>query len=40
MTTLSGVNTYTGLTTVSAGVLAYGANNATGSGDLSVGGGT
>jgi len=38
--TLSGANTYTGLTTVSAGTLAYGANNAIGSGDVTVDGGT
>ena len=34
--TLSGSNTYTGLTTVSAGTLAYGTSNAIASGDVTV----
>ena len=34
--TLSGSNTYSGLTTVSAGTLAYGTNNAIAAGDVSV----
>ncbi|MCX5678636.1 MAG: autotransporter-associated beta strand repeat-containing protein [Candidatus Omnitrophica bacterium] len=34
--TLSGANTYTGLTTVSAGTLAYGANNVISTGDVTV----
>jgi autotransporter-associated beta strand protein len=38
--TLSGANTYTGLTTVSAGTLAYGANNVIATGDITVSGGT
>jgi autotransporter-associated beta strand protein len=38
--TLSQTNTYTGSTTVGAGVLAYGAVRATGTGDLAVSGGT
>src|SRR5438094_1023164 len=38
--TLSGVNTYTGLTTVSGGILKEGVNNALASGDLTVSGGT
>jgi autotransporter-associated beta strand protein len=38
--TLSAASTYTGATTVSAGVLAYGIDNATGSGDMVVSGGT
>jgi autotransporter-associated beta strand protein len=38
VTTLSGANTYTGLTTVSAGTLAYGANNVIGTGDVTVSG--
>jgi fibronectin-binding autotransporter adhesin len=37
--TLSGVNTYTGLTNVQAGTLAYGANNALASGAVTVSGG-
>ncbi len=37
--TLSGANGHTGLTTVSAGTLAYGANNALSSGAVTVGGG-
>jgi fibronectin-binding autotransporter adhesin len=38
--TLSGSNTYTGLTTVSAGTLTYGIAKATGPGDVLVSGGT
>ena len=38
--TFSGANTFTGLTTVSAGTLAYGANNALSSGAVTVSGGT
>ena len=38
--TLSGANTYTGLTTVSAGTLAYGISNAIASGAVQVSGGT
>ena len=38
--TLSGLNTYTGLTTVSAGTLVEGVNNALSSGALTVNGGT
>jgi fibronectin-binding autotransporter adhesin len=38
--TLSGANLYTGLTTVSAGTLAYGVNNALSSGAVTVSGGT
>jgi len=38
--TLSGVNTYTGLTTVSQGTLAYGVTNALSSGAVTVNGGT
>jgi autotransporter-associated beta strand protein len=38
--TLAGVNTYTGLTTVSAGTLEYGVTNALSSGDVTVAGGT
>ncbi|MEI6603709.1 MAG: autotransporter-associated beta strand repeat-containing protein [Verrucomicrobiota bacterium] len=38
--TLAGANTYTGLTTVSAGTLAYGIENALGSGAVTVSGGT
>jgi fibronectin-binding autotransporter adhesin len=37
---LSSANTYTGATTVSGGTLAYGTDNATGPGNLSVGGAT
>ena len=36
--TLSGANTYTGLTTVSAGTLAYGASDVIGTGDVTVSG--
>ena len=39
-TTLTGANTYTGLTTVSAGTLAYGADNVISTGGLTVSGGT
>ncbi|MEI6032769.1 MAG: autotransporter-associated beta strand repeat-containing protein [Verrucomicrobiae bacterium] len=38
--TLSGANTYTGNTTVSAGTLAYGANNTLSTGNVAVSGGT
>ena len=38
--TLTGTNTYTGLTTVSAGTLAYGADNVISTGGLTVSGGT
>ena len=38
--TLSGVNTYTGLTTISAGTLAYGVNNAIAAGGVTVDGST
>ena len=38
--TLSGVNTFTGLTTVSAGTLAYGASNVLSTGAVTVDGGT
>ena len=38
--TLSGANTYTGLTTVSAGILAYGASNALSTGAVTVNGTT
>jgi trimeric autotransporter adhesin len=38
--TLSGLNLYTGLTTVSAGTLAYGINNALSTGAINVSGGT
>jgi autotransporter-associated beta strand protein len=38
--TLTGANSYTGLTAVSAGVLAYGVNNAISTGDITVSSGT
>ena len=38
--TLTGANTYSGLTTVNAGTLAYGVNNALGSGGVTVNSGT